>query len=68
MTLTDTQDQPLLRRVLLPAQFGAGAALLAPGVDFAGSMTIDVSAESAQRNRDAATARIAGFRLLAFYP
>ncbi len=68
VTLTDTQDQPLLRRVLLPAQFGAGAALLAPGVDFAGSMTIDVSAESAQRNRDAATARIAGFRLLAFYP
>lgn len=68
VTLTDTQDRPVLRRVLLPAQFGAGGALLTPGVDFAGSVTIDVSAEGAPRNRDAATPRIAGFRLLAFYP
>ena len=68
VTLTDTQDQPLLRRVLLPAQFGAGGSLLSPGVDFAGSVTIDLSVETAQRNGAAAPSRVTGYRLLAFYP
>jgi predicted Zn finger-like uncharacterized protein len=68
VTLTDTQDQPLLRRVLLPAQFGAGAALLTPGADFAGSLTLDVSATSTPRTGAAIAPRIAGYRLLAFYP
>ena len=68
VTLTDTQDQPLMRRVLLPAQFGAGAASLSPGIDFTGSVTIEVSAASAQRSAAAAPSRVAGYRLLAFYP
>ena len=70
VTLTDTQDLPLMRRVLLPAQFGAGAgaASLSPGVDFSGSVTIEVSAASAQRSGATAPLRVAGYRLLAFYP
>lgn len=68
VTLTDTQDQALLRRVLLPAQFGAGTALLIPGSDFSGFITLDVSALSAQRNGSPPAPRVAGFRLLAFYP
>jgi predicted Zn finger-like uncharacterized protein len=68
VTLTDTQDQPMLRKVLLPAQFGAGTALLTPGADFVGSVTLDISATNAQRNGTVFTARVAGYRLLAFYP
>jgi predicted Zn finger-like uncharacterized protein len=68
VTLTDTQDQPLLRRVLLPAQFGAGITVLSPGVDFAGSLILDLSAATAQRNAAAAPSGVAGYRLLAFYP
>lgn len=68
VTLTDTQDQALFRRVLLPAQFGAGNALLVPGNDFSGFITVDVSALPAQRNGTAGTAGVAGYRLLAFYP
>jgi predicted Zn finger-like uncharacterized protein len=68
VTLTDTQDQPLLRRVLLPAQFGAAAGLLSPGVDFAGAITLDVSAITAIRAGSPAGLRVAGYRLLAFYP
>ena len=71
ITLTDSQDQPLLRRVLLPSQFGAGTELLTSNADFSGSVTLDVSALSAlsaQRIGSVATSRVAGYRLLAFYP
>lgn len=69
VTLTDTQERTLLRRVLTPAQFGAGNAPLLPGADFSGSVAMRVSAEDS----DTATsgpgfARVTGYRVLAFYP
>ena len=61
LSLTDTQDQALIRRVILPAEFGAPATALAAGSDWSGSLALSV--------RPAAnTERIAGYRLLAFYP
>ena len=68
VTLTDTQDQALLRRVLLPAQFGASAALLPAGSDFQGTVVLDVSAAALSRSAAPTNARVAGYRLLAFYP
>lgn len=61
LALTDTQDQPLVRRVILPAEFGAPSQLLAAGADWSGSLSLSVKvAENAQR--------ISGYRVLAFYP
>ncbi len=60
LALTDTQDQPVLRRVLSPAELGA-AAVLAAGAGWSGSLPVSV-ADSTM------AARIAGYRVLAFYP
>lgn len=60
LALTDTQDQPVLRRVLSPAELGA-AAVLAAGADWSGSLPVSVA-------DSAIAARIAGYRVLAFYP
>ena len=60
LALTDTQDQPVLRRVLFPADLGA-AASLAAGSEWTGSLPLSVA-------DNAVTARIAGYRVLAFYP
>ena len=85
VTLTDTQDQALLRRVLAPAQFGAANMLLFAGADFSGMVVIQVTgpdAPAAAAGGAAAMAspasaplsssvnplRIAGYRVLAFYP
>lgn len=61
LTLTDTQDQPVLRRVLQPADLGPGTpeALPAAG-EWSASVTLTVS--------PAAAGSITGYRLLAFYP
>jgi predicted Zn finger-like uncharacterized protein len=61
LTLTDTQDQPVLRRVLLPADFAAGSTAIGGASDKPATVAVAVAA-------GAATARIAGYRLLAFYP
>lgn len=62
LTLTDTQDQPVLRRVLMPAELGPDApAVLTPGAEWATTLTLAVAPSNS-------TARIAGYRLLAFYP
>jgi predicted Zn finger-like uncharacterized protein len=63
LTLTDERDQPVLRRVLAPADYlhGAGAARLAQGV--AGG------AEAALRvHLDTGGTRAVGYRLYLFYP
>lgn len=60
LALTDTQDQPVLRRVLFPADLGAAAALAA-GAEWTGSLPLSVA-------DNAIAARIAGYRVLAFYP
>ena len=76
VTLTDTQEQPVVRRVISPAQFGATQSLLAANSSFAGMVAFEVAVD---RVPDAALAlpdavaavgplRVAGYRMLAFYP
>lgn len=60
LTLTDAQDQAILRRVLQPVDLGVAPELPAQG-DANVSLPIGVAGE-------AGSARIAGYRLLAFYP
>lgn len=60
LTLTDMQDQPLFRRVLLPAELGA-VAQMAAGAELSVSTPIGVTT-------NAALEKIAGYKLLAFYP
>ena len=77
VTLTDTQDQPMIRRVLTPSQFGASdKAALGAGQEFSGVVVLQVSATAGKAAdtsaADSASAgsgtRVAGYRLLAFYP
>lgn len=73
VTLTDTQEQALVRRVLTPAQFGAAGALLQPGADFSAAVAMKVAAADSTGGSSATPAasgplRVAGYRVLAFYP
>ncbi|HEX9718869.1 MAG TPA: DUF3426 domain-containing protein [Ramlibacter sp.] len=61
LTLTDGQDQALVRRVLMPSELGPGASVIAAASEWSGSLALAVAANGAG-------ARIAGYRLLAFYP
>ncbi|MEO7547891.1 MAG: DUF3426 domain-containing protein [Ramlibacter sp.] len=61
LTLTDSQDQPVVRRVLAPADLGASSSVLAAASEWSGTLAMGVTANGA-------SARIAGYRLLAFYP
>ncbi len=65
LTLTDTSDQPLLRRVLTISELGAPAALPAGG-EWSGSLEMDVALDGALDGDR--PAQIAGYRVLAFYP
>lgn len=58
LTLTDAQDQPVLRRVLLPTDMAAPLELPARG-EWSASVAVIVTTGGA---------RVAGYRLLAFYP
>ncbi|MCZ2406862.1 MAG: DUF3426 domain-containing protein [Burkholderiales bacterium] len=58
LTLTDAMDQPVLRRVLLPAQWAAPSELAARG-EWAAARTVQLQS---------VPARIAGYRVVAFYP
>lgn len=58
LTLTDAQDQPAVRRVLLPQDIGAPAEL-PPRGGWGAALTVVVTTGGA---------RVAGYRLLAFYP
>ncbi len=70
VTLTDTQDQAVVRRVLTPAQFGASTTMLTAGADFAGFVVMQVLATDTSTPAVAASPplRVAGYRMLAFYP
>lgn len=77
LTLTDTQDQAVVRRVLAPKQFGASADTLASHSQLAGVVSLKVLADggrgSAASPPSAPPApptplRVAGYRILAFYP
>jgi predicted Zn finger-like uncharacterized protein len=61
LTLTDMQDQPLIRRVFSPDELGRSNQNLLIGVEWAGSRTLVL-------NSSPNAAQIAGYRLLAFYP
>jgi hypothetical protein len=60
LTLTDAQDQPILRRVLQPSDLGL-VPVLAPQGGLSASLPVSVTLEQG-------AARVAGYRLLAFYP
>ncbi|GAC1605511.1 MAG: hypothetical protein NVS3B2_12060 [Ramlibacter sp.] len=60
LTLTDSQDQPVIRKVLAPRDFGSAAAIAAAG-EASSSVALAVPAIPG-------SGRIAGYRLLAFYP
>lgn len=77
LTLTDTQDQAIVRRVLAPKEFGASAATLAFHSELAGAVTLKVSADSGRGSLSSPSSappvpptplRVAGYRILAFYP
>ena len=68
LTLTDTQDKAILRRVLTPAQFGYSDGVLLPArAEVAGVVSLTVTSEG---NRPAAVSAVAvaGYRVLVFYP
>ncbi|HWI82666.1 DUF3426 domain-containing protein [Ramlibacter sp.] len=60
LTLTDSDEQPVLRRVLMPADLAARAAI-APASDWSGTVALGVA-------DNAVAGRVAGYRVLAFYP
>lgn len=62
LTLLDTQERALVRRVLSPAQFGAGA-VLAPGAESNTSLPVQLGGSEA-----AGLGPVAGYNLVAFYP
>ena len=62
LTLNDAQDASVLRRVLSPAELNASGQVLAANGDFAGGVSFQID------NSQLGGARIAGYRVLAFYP
>ena len=78
VTLTDTQDQAVVRRVLAPAQFGASNGTLAAHSELLGSVSMKVSGDSGHTVSPSlpssalaappASFQVAGYRILAFYP
>lgn len=60
LTLTDLQDQPVVRKVLLPAEFGAKTNTLIAGGELSANLPLGAQLH--------ANERISGYRLLAFYP
>lgn len=67
LTLTDDQDQPVVRRVLLPAELGTHPGVIAATSEWSGSLALTLSA-AGNGNDNGNAARISGYRLLAFYP
>lgn len=61
LTLTDAQDDAVIRRVLMAAELAPQTGVIAAGSEWSGSFVLAVAPNGA-------AARIAGYRLLAFYP
>ena len=61
LTLTDAQDQPVVRRALAPAEYAGGTADLAGGMPANGEVAIKLFI-------DASATTQAGYRLYMFYP
>jgi hypothetical protein len=60
LTVTDAQDQTLARRVLTPAELGAPQGVIPAASEWSRTVGVVLS--------PAGPARVAGYRLLAFYP
>ena len=60
LTVTDAQDQPIARRVLTAEELGAPEGVLPAAGDWSGSVGVALAVPP--------TVRVAGYRLLAFYP
>lgn len=61
LTLTDSHDQAVIRRVLRPADWQATSPVLAAGGESAASLTVALA-------DGPVSASVAGYRVLAFYP
>lgn len=61
LTLTDSQDQTVVRRVLMPAELGSNTGVIDAGADWTGSIAMAVAPSNG-------AGRVAGYRVLAFYP
>ncbi len=61
LTLTDSQDKPVLRRVLPSREFDIPASTLGAGGDWTASLAVSVKSGGGNE-------RISGYRVLAFYP
>jgi hypothetical protein len=61
LTLTDLQDQAVVRRVLLASELGVGIEVLGAGAELTAVLPVAVKPGGANE-------RISGYRLLAFYP
>jgi predicted Zn finger-like uncharacterized protein len=61
LTLTDTQDQAVVRRVLQAGDFAPGVSAIGATSDWSTSIAVAVNAA-------AAGGRVAGYRVIAFYP
>lgn len=66
LTLTDAQDVPLVRRVLLPDELMAKSSVLAAGAEWPGAYGVAFTG-SALGSAGVAKS-VAGYRVLAFYP
>lgn len=61
LTLTDSLDQPVVRRVFIPTELGGLSDTLAAGAEWPASLAMVVKAAGMAD-------RVVGYRLLAFYP
>ena len=61
LTLTDSQDLPVYRRVFPSNELGAAGGEIAAGADWSGMVALQV-------NSEALAQRVLGYRLLVFYP
>ena len=61
LTLTDTRDQPVVRRVFLATEIGVKLRELAAGSEWPASIAIEIKG-------GAAAEPVAGYRVVAFYP
>lgn len=61
LALTNPQDQPVIRRVIYPGEYGAPSDTLGAASAWSGTIALNVKP-------GANVERIAGYRLLAFYP
>jgi hypothetical protein len=63
LSLTDANDQALMRRVFRAGELSIKSATLAPASESSTSLTLSV-----KTNSSAGPDRVAGYRILAFYP